>query len=140
MILGDRLRKLRERKGLNQKELAARLKIPNQNVSNYERGFRQPDYETLQKLADYFEVSIDYLLGRTDDSAITKNKTTNDKNNDINKSDLTEQQQAVLEWALGHKELSFSNKKEDIIEMLDRFVAFYEFEQAQKRKSKDKDK
>ena len=62
--LGDRLRKLRERKGLNQKEFAAKMKIPNQNVSNYERGFRQPDYETLEKFADFYEVSVDYLLGR----------------------------------------------------------------------------
>lgn len=66
MSLGDRLRKLREQKGLTQTEFAARLKIPNQNVSNYERGFRQPDYETLQRFADYFEVTTDYLLGRED--------------------------------------------------------------------------
>lgn len=34
-------------------------------LSNYERDFRQPDYETLQKVADYFEVTTDYLLGRS---------------------------------------------------------------------------
>lgn len=66
MTLGERLRSLREKAELTQKELASRLNVPNQNISNYERGFRQPDYETLQKLADYYEVSTDYLLGRTD--------------------------------------------------------------------------
>jgi transcriptional regulator with XRE-family HTH domain len=66
MELGERIRGLREKMGLTQKELASKLKIPNQNISNYERGFRQPDYETLQKIADFFEVSIDYLLGRSD--------------------------------------------------------------------------
>ncbi len=65
MHLGDRLRALRERKGLKQTEFAERMGIPNQNVSNYERGFRQPDYDTLKKFADYFEVTTDYLLGRS---------------------------------------------------------------------------
>ena len=66
MELGARLRLLREKKGLTQTEFASRMKMPNQNVSNYERGFRQPDYETLQKLARYFNVTTDYLLGMTD--------------------------------------------------------------------------
>lgn len=66
MKLGDRLRLLRKRKGLTQTEFAERMGIPNQNVSNYERDFRQPDYETLKRFADYFEVSTDYLLGLTE--------------------------------------------------------------------------
>lgn len=66
MTLGERLRSLREKAGFTQKELANRLKVPNQNISNYERDFRQPDYETLQRLADFYDVSIDYLLGRSD--------------------------------------------------------------------------
>ncbi|KIL73689.1 helix-turn-helix domain-containing protein [Bacillus badius] len=65
MTLGERLRSLREKANLTQKELASRLKVPNQNISNYERDFRQPDYETLQKLADFYDVTTDYLLGRT---------------------------------------------------------------------------
>ncbi|WP_237648705.1 helix-turn-helix domain-containing protein [Sediminibacillus terrae] len=65
-MLGKRLRYLREREGLSQLSLAKKLQIPNQNISNYERGFRQPDYETLQKMADFFDVTTDYLLGRSD--------------------------------------------------------------------------
>ncbi len=65
MHLGERLRALREKKGLTQTEFAKRIGIPNQNVSNYERGFRQPDYDTLKKFADYFEVTTDYLLNRS---------------------------------------------------------------------------
>ncbi|PPA71933.1 helix-turn-helix domain-containing protein [Jeotgalibacillus proteolyticus] len=63
MSLGSKLRNLREQRGISQKELASRLKIPNQNVSNYERNFRQPDYDTLKKFANFFQVSTDYLLG-----------------------------------------------------------------------------
>lgn len=66
MELGDKLRSLRKSKGLTQTEFAKRMNIPNQNVSNYERGFRQPDYETLKKFADYFDVTTDYLLGQSE--------------------------------------------------------------------------
>lgn len=66
MSLGLRIRSLRDSQNLTQKMLAEKLKISNQNLSNYERGFRQPDYETLEKIADFFEVSTDYLLGRTE--------------------------------------------------------------------------
>ncbi|MCY9215833.1 helix-turn-helix domain-containing protein [Bacillus haynesii] len=62
MALGARIRALRENQNLTQKALAEKLNIPHQNLSNYERGFRQPDYETLIKIADFFEVSTDYLL------------------------------------------------------------------------------
>ncbi|PCK22749.1 transcriptional regulator [Bacillus pumilus] len=62
MALGERIRALREAEKLTQKALADKLKIPHQNLSNYERGFRNPDYETLIKIADFFEVTTDYLL------------------------------------------------------------------------------
>ncbi|AGE62435.1 transcriptional regulator [Bacillus subtilis XF-1] len=68
MGLGARIRSLRENINLTQKALAEKLNIPHQNLSNYERGFRQPDYETLKKIADFFEVSTDYLLGHQPNS------------------------------------------------------------------------
>lgn len=58
------LRKLREEKGLSQKDIAEHLGITRQAVAFYELGKREPDYQILRKLADYFGVSIDYLLGR----------------------------------------------------------------------------
>lgn len=72
MELGDRLRLLREKQGLTQLALANKLHLPNQNISNYERGFRQPDYETLQLLAGFFGVTIDYLItGQEDKNTCT---------------------------------------------------------------------
>jgi transcriptional regulator with XRE-family HTH domain len=62
--VGERIRILRERKGLSQKRLAHELDMPNQSLSNYERGYRLPTPEVLKKIADFFEVSVDYLLGR----------------------------------------------------------------------------
>lgn len=64
MTLGERLRSLRERKNLSQTELAKWMNLPNQSISNYERDYRKPPFEVIQKLADFYEVSIDYLLGR----------------------------------------------------------------------------
>lgn len=60
--IGRRLRNLREKFGLSQTELSKRLKIPNQSISNYERGSRQPDYESLIALADFYGVSVDYII------------------------------------------------------------------------------
>lgn len=62
-MLSKRLKSLRQKEGLTQLELAEKLDIPNQNVSNYERGFRQPDYEMLIKFANFYGVTTDYLLG-----------------------------------------------------------------------------
>ncbi len=60
------LRLLRTEKHMTQQELADALKISKSAINMYERGDRQPNFETLELIADYFNVDIDYLLGRTD--------------------------------------------------------------------------
>ena len=60
------LRKERSNLGLNQVEFAKIFNVTKQTVSNWENGNRNPDSATLSKLADYFEVTVDYLIGRTD--------------------------------------------------------------------------
>ncbi len=62
-----RLRDLRKERKLSMKKLGELIGLSESTVSLYETGKREPDNETLMKLADYFEVSVDYLLGRTDD-------------------------------------------------------------------------
>lgn len=57
------LRKLREQKEISQKELAEYLGVSQNAVSSYELGKREPSIDTLVKLADLYEVSVDYLLG-----------------------------------------------------------------------------
>ena len=59
------LKSLRAADGMTQDELAQVLKISRSTVGMYEKGDREPDYETLESIADYFNVDIDYLLGRT---------------------------------------------------------------------------
>ena len=62
---GEILTSLREERGIYQKELAAILKVSVGTVSNYENNIHFPDQDALLQLADYFGVTVDYLLGRT---------------------------------------------------------------------------
>lgn len=64
-MFANRLRKLRKEKKLSQAELGEILKLSQRTISSYENGERFPDQNTLNNIADYFEVSVDYLLGRT---------------------------------------------------------------------------
>ena len=61
-----RLRELREQKKLSQQRLAIELNIAQNSISRYETGEHEAGYAMLIKIADYFNVSIDYLLERTD--------------------------------------------------------------------------
>lgn len=61
-----RIKELREARGEMQKVIAKALGIAPSTYSQYETGKREPDYSTLSKIADYFDVSVDYLLGKTD--------------------------------------------------------------------------
>ena len=61
-----RLKALREKRGISQLKLAMDLGLNQNSISRYESVAREADYKTLIALADYFDVSIDYLLERTD--------------------------------------------------------------------------
>ncbi|OXS77917.1 hypothetical protein B1B05_09935 [Domibacillus enclensis] len=66
LLLGERLKSLRKERKLTQEELGKRVNVTKVSISGYENGKRSPDTETLQKLADFFDVSTDYLLGRSE--------------------------------------------------------------------------
>lgn len=61
-----RLKKLRKERKISQLKLAIDLNMNQNTISRYENVERQADYETLIAFADYFDVSVDYLLGRSD--------------------------------------------------------------------------
>lgn len=67
VILGERLRNLRNAAGYTLKAISEKMSIPLSTISNYEQGSRKPDYETLIRFSEFFDVSTDYLLGLTDD-------------------------------------------------------------------------
>lgn len=67
---GKRLKELRLNKKLTQEEVGKFVNVTKVSISGYENNTRSPDTETLQKLADLFKVSTDYILGRTDKKTI----------------------------------------------------------------------
>ncbi|OIU71027.1 helix-turn-helix domain-containing protein [Rossellomorea aquimaris] len=78
--LGSNIRKLREKENLSQKDFAKKIGISNVVLSRYEKDERKPDYDMLNKIADYFDVSVDYLLGREE-----KVKSKEDSLDEVNK-------------------------------------------------------
>lgn len=74
MSRGDlmRLREIRKEKGISQIKLAMDLNTNQNTISRYETGEREPGIVELIKIADYFNVSVDYLLERTDNPKIQK--------------------------------------------------------------------
>ena len=63
---GERLKQLRQEHNLTQDALAEKLKIVKSTINKYEKNTREPEFEILIRLADFFNTTTDYLLGRTD--------------------------------------------------------------------------
>lgn len=78
-IFAKRLRELRKIKKLSQKELAEEIGIARTTIANYEKDLRFPNQKILNKIADFFNVSLDYLFGRSD--VINSNILFSQKNN-----------------------------------------------------------
>ncbi len=66
MQFGNVLRSLRQRNNMTQKQLADIFGVSESRIGMYERCQREPDFEMLEAIADYFNVDMDYLTGRTD--------------------------------------------------------------------------
>lgn len=91
-----RLKELREQRRLKQEDLALYLNTSQSTVSAYEVGDRTPDIKTIIKIADFFNVSIDYLVGLSDIKQVIKS------------SDLTSDELDILRT---YKQLSFIDKE-----------------------------
>lgn len=61
---GSHLKALRQAKGITQKQLGIEIDTSERGIQNYETGVRKPTYDILIALADYFDVSLDFLTGR----------------------------------------------------------------------------
>ncbi|MBN8236862.1 helix-turn-helix transcriptional regulator [Halobacillus kuroshimensis] len=84
-MLHKRLIQMRKEKKLTQLELAQQLDISRSRLSQYELGTRQPDNDMLNKLADFFDVTVDYLLGRTNQPNPNNNAASFDPLQELNK-------------------------------------------------------
>ncbi len=68
----ERIKNLREERGLSQEALGAVIGVKRFSIYTYEKGRACPDMKGLIALADYFDVSLDYLTGRTDNRAVNR--------------------------------------------------------------------
>jgi transcriptional regulator with XRE-family HTH domain len=102
----NRLKELRKSKGVTQKVVAEQIGIIEQAYQKYEYGKHEPNHETTVKLANYFGVSLDYLLGRVDylvdaDGRVVVKKPTNEADDVLTPEDLEDIRIADEEFARG---------------------------------------
>lgn len=94
----ERLKLLRKEKNLTIEELAKNLGSAKSTISRYENGLREPKKDFLELLCTYFDVSTDYLLGKTDERNIeTKKENDLEKENDVEKGINTIFQKEVVQ-------------------------------------------
>jgi len=67
-----KLKEIREKRGIMQKDFAKEIGVAPSTLNQYENCKREADYEKLCRIADYLDVSVDYLLGRTDNPDVSK--------------------------------------------------------------------
>lgn len=73
-LFSIRFKEERKNKGLTQEQLAKEFFLNKSSISRYEKGTQMPEMVMLQKFAEYFDVSVDYLLGRTNERNLNKEK------------------------------------------------------------------
>lgn len=84
----ERLKAERKKNNINQTQLAENLYLDRSSISKYESGKQIPETPTLEKLADFFDVSIDYLLGKTDIRNYDDNSSLNSINENLSANSL----------------------------------------------------
>lgn len=88
MKIGDRMKKLREEKGLMQQDVCNALDIEQSTLANYENNRRVPKTDILIEIANYYGVSLDYLVGRTDDRLDSSKRRPKDLNKFLQQSEI----------------------------------------------------
>lgn len=97
MNFQKRLKELREEKGITQVDLAKALKTSQGLISQYESGAKHPGLEVIKRIAKFFNVSTDYLIGDTDDLLLPKKDITNVKLVPSKQVPLVEKISSILE-------------------------------------------
>lgn len=107
-MFGNRLKLLRKNSGYTQKELGEKLNVSGRVIGYYESNERFPDKDTLTDIADFFNVSVDYLLGRTDER--DHNTKSNKFNIDENEKDVEELLEETMSQILGQDGLMLNGE------------------------------
>lgn len=120
MNIGNRIAKLRENRKWTQEHTASLLGISRAALSHYEKNRREPDSETLGKFADLFRVTVDYLVGRTNNPEATL---------DDSNREFVDQLELASEELLNKFELTIDGQKLSAEEAR-RFIAFVRAERS----------
>ncbi len=119
MILSERLSELRKQKNVSKKDLSFELGLEQSTYGKYELGQRQPSIEILRKLSEYFDVSVDYLLGitnipnSTEKNTLTLNEAAGVLQNKLAQMDIDIEEHNELEVVLG-----FIDSNKDMLKLL----------------------
>lgn len=130
MEFKDKLVQLRKGTKLYQTDMAKKIGVARATYGAYEQGTRQPDFDTLKKIADFFGVSTDYLLGHS----------VEDKNISMIagvKVDLTQldsRQLKILQWAWERKGLSAIEEMDELEKELEKLSTIYDYLENEKNK------
>lgn len=130
----ERLKKLRENENITREHLANSLGITYSALSKYETGKREPDFELLQKIANYFNVTTDYLLCISDNPAPPQYKKAGISDTDYN--NLSSYQREVIDFFLTREDLFFKSQPENLLDALEQFEIFYEVLKRQQENKK----
>ncbi|EJP83802.1 MULTISPECIES: helix-turn-helix domain-containing protein [Bacillus] len=71
-MIGEIIKKLRKERNITQEQLGNAIGVSKMAISYFEKGKKAPGRETLEKIADYFNITTDFLLGRSDDPELTE--------------------------------------------------------------------
>ncbi|MBM7699331.1 helix-turn-helix domain-containing protein [Kurthia huakuii] len=123
-MIGEKLVQLRKEKKRTQQEVADYLGVTRPAYTAYEKDSRNPDYETLKKIATYFNVTTDYLLGNSDIKNPEEITYAGIKNDEY--AALTPYQKEVMDFFMNSESLSFHDKPENLLDALEEFEIFYE--------------
>lgn len=91
------LRALRDEQEISRRELSRRTGISQSSINMYERGEREPNFETLETFADYFNVNMDYLLGKSETRTTNLQNSNLEKENSPSEESLTEGEKMLLD-------------------------------------------
>jgi transcriptional regulator with XRE-family HTH domain len=95
MSIGVRIKEKRKQNNFTQKKLADLVSVSPQVISNWERGYTDPDHNDVKRLADALDVSADYLLGKSD--APSPSATNNNINNALTEKDIAKRMEKIKE-------------------------------------------
>ncbi|WP_139993648.1 helix-turn-helix domain-containing protein [Kurthia sp. Dielmo] len=134
-MFSQRLKYLRKEKKLTQNDMAELLGITRQGYAKYESGSGEPDIKAIDKLANFFNVTTDYLLGRSDIKNPEKMTNEGISNEDYEK--LTAYQKEVVDFIISRENLFFYDQPQKILDALEEFEMFYEFTKKRDQNKKD---